>query len=413
MPFRGSYNITDPKVREVLKQLWDQIDLIQGVTGAAAWRGDVHAGDNKLTSLANGEADSDAVTVAQLRDATNLTRISSALSAGGSNPITTNITETTTITIGTHAERLATVPIEDSFFYETDRGALYADINGSWVLMVAMQNGSYAAKPGDLGLNDGGFIWYAQDRGVVLYWTGASWRWQLGTYTDTWANIPDPTLLSASTGIFFSASDRGYQLWRFSRVTTDWTYVGGGSPTRGTLASITGSLTTKDAGYLYYATDYDRVYRWTGTAYEDAPGQPARNAVSYFDQSTVPTGWAKCDGSAATISTATGGTAAITTPDLITLNRVIRAANTSGGSGGAATHTHDYSDVPAHSHNLLQTTAGGGGNNALDAGTIVTDSSASDPFSGIVTSTGTTPPCTTASASSFPPYLELVPMLRL
>lgn len=336
------FDIENVKLRAVIKTIADQLDLLQGATNAAAWRGDVNAGSKKLSNLGAAEADTDAVTLAQLRAATNLQNISTALQAGGSNPI--NITNLPgsggTLSSGTHAQRLLTPAVAGNWFFETDRTALYGVIGSSWVLMAGNQGGSDAAKPGDLGLGDEGYLWFSQDRGTLLRWTGASWRWVVGTYTDVFANQPTAGTLSASTGVFFSASDRGYQTWMFDRTGPKWTFVGGGSPTRNTLANITTGLTADDAGYLFMATDFDRVYRWTGAAWEDAPGQPAREFIQLFNTAPTGNGWQLCNGAVGvTISTATGGTTTLTVPNLNGATTFL--------AGGAAVGTGTFAAVGA------------------------------------------------------------------
>lgn len=76
------------------------------------------------------------------------------------------------------------------------------------------------------------------------------------------------------------------------------------------------NLTQSDLGLLFYATDYDRVYRWSGTAWEDGPGQPARGMVAFFQTAPVA-GWAVADGRSATMTTSTGGLVQIVTPVVV------------------------------------------------------------------------------------------------
>ncbi len=235
------------------------------------------------------------------------------------------------ISEGTHAQRLATTAAAGNWFFETDRTALYAAITplGSvptWILMAGNQGGSDAAKHGDLGLNDEGYIWFSQDRGTILRWTGAAWRWESGTYTDVYANIPNPATVTAATGVYFSASDRGYQVWRYDRAGLKWDFVGGGIPTKGTLANLTAGLGANDVGYLYYATDFDRTYVWTGAAYADAPGQPSRDMVAFFNVAPG-VGWHLCDGTPnVPVSTAVGGTLNTNMPNLTGGGNVYLAA---------------------------------------------------------------------------------------
>lgn len=219
------------------------------------------------------------------------------------------------VVFGTWAEMKAATP--SGLFYVTDRTGLWAANGTTWTLMAGNQGGSDAAKYSDLGLADEGYIWFSQDRGTILRWTGAAWRWESGTYTAAWASLPNPATVSAASGVYFSASDRGYQLWRYDRAGLKWDFVGGGTPTSGVIANITAALTANDVGYLYYATDFDRVYVWTGAAYADAYGQPAREDIHFFTTAPPGNGWQLCDGTPnVTISTATGGTGLVTPPNM-------------------------------------------------------------------------------------------------
>jgi len=75
------------------------------------------------------------------------------------------------------------------------------------------------------------------------------------------------------------------------------------------------NLGTKDAGTLFYATDYDRTYKWTGSAWTDAPGSPPRNhTAAFLNSPSPPTGWAICNGQQTSISTTDGRTEFFKTP---------------------------------------------------------------------------------------------------
>jgi hypothetical protein len=91
-------------------------------------------------------------------------------------------------------------------------------------------------------------------------------------------------------------------------------------PESGTLAPDTKpqGLGVRDAGRLFYAQDYNRIYRWTGSAWEDAPGQPTRFMIAFFASPPEPvTGWRRCDGRATTRSTEAGLSVYYTAPDLV------------------------------------------------------------------------------------------------
>ena len=66
-------------------------------------------------------------------------------------------------------------------------------------------------------------------------------------------------------------------------------------------------LGMKNVGLRFLATDYNRIYVWNGSGWEDDPAsQPARGAIHWFAETASPgNGWVR----------AQGGTAAASTPD--------------------------------------------------------------------------------------------------
>lgn len=77
------------------------------------------------------------------------------------------------------------------------------------------------------------------------------------------------------------------------------------------------ALSSPDAGAVFYASDYNRRYRWTGTAWEDDPAAPTRFQIAFFLVAQAPqpgTGWVRCDGTSVRVSTSTGGTDYFQTP---------------------------------------------------------------------------------------------------
>lgn len=69
-------------------------------------------------------------------------------------------------------------------------------------------------------------------------------------------------------------------------------------------------LKQNNQGQLFFATDFNRTYRWTGTRWTDDATSPARNHVTFFSLvGPQPlTGWLRCDGSTGPISTPDGRT---------------------------------------------------------------------------------------------------------
>jgi len=208
----------------------------------------------------------------------------------------------------------------------------------------------------------------------------------------------------------FVASDRTYVTWVSTGAV--WQYLAGMQ--RGLIAAITTGLTTNDAGYLYYATDFARAYRWTGSAWEDAPGAPARGQIVYFPVTlhadfAPGTGWQLCDGTAGvTRSTPTGGTTTVTVPDLTTDSRFLRSvAGATGGTGGSATtHTHAVNPPNTTSGTPSNTTtvqAGAGATVASDGHTHDTD----------IASFTSGAPSGSGGDDALPPYYNARPYMRL
>ena len=314
------------------------------------------------------------------------------------------------VMVGTHAERLVKPAggyTLGTLFYETDRAAFYqvqlVSAVRAWVLAMCRPLRTSDSEPGDLGTNDVGFTWFDQVDGVTLRWSGGAWNYYLGSYVNTFANRPDPAL--ADRGFLFIASDRGDHVWR--KTGDVWVLVEGmGGPTRGTLANITTSLGTDDEGYVYHATDFDRTYRWSGSAWADVPGGETRLQIVYFNTSPAAW-WALCDGSTVTRSTGVGGSTSYVTPNLTTGNRFIRSSTSAGTTGGSATtHTHPI-DPPS-------TTSGAISNNVAvqsGAGTVV----AADPHTHAVdiASFASGTPSGTSGDDALPPYMNLMPYVRL
>lgn len=215
----------------------------------------------------------------------------------------------------------------------------------------------------------------------------------------------------SARGTLFAATDRNYVTWASNGNV--WIYVAGIQS--GTLSpDQKPTLTTNDTGYLFRSTDFERLYRWSGSAWADAPGQEKRFQVAWFPASihadAVPgTGWQLCDGTAGvTRSTPTGGTTTFTAPDLTTDNRFIRAVSgATGGTGGSATtHTHDV-DVASTTSGAPSATV------AVQAGagtTVATDTHTHAVDPAAVTSAG---PSGASGIDALPPFMNMRPYVRL
>ncbi len=116
--------------------------------------------------------------------------------------------------------------------------------------------------------------------------------------------------------LFYFETDRDV-FYISQEVNGVWTWVYSSGEMRGTLSpdlKPTG-LGTNDEGFLFYATDFFHKHRWTGSAWEFAPGDPGSKFI--VEGIAVPLGglWQLCDGTAVTVDQANGTTASVTTPD--------------------------------------------------------------------------------------------------
>lgn len=95
------------------------------------------------------------------------------------------------------------------------------------------------------------------------------------------------------------------------------------TPTRGTLEPDQKPvLTPLQTGYLFWASDFDRVFRWTGTTWEDAPGMPTRGQVGFFRMSPG-IGWSQCNGNQTQTTGPGGQLFALTTPTIDSINGLL------------------------------------------------------------------------------------------
>ena len=318
--FSFALAIADPTTRAAVLQLQQDVNKLRGSTGAAAFDSAPSMRGYRITNVGDPTAAQDAATKswAEARFSSAVMKV--ALQAGGANPLTiVGLSGATSVQSGTHQDRLATAAT--GVFYETDRNAIYLGVNGVWELFSAFYRDSLANRPADLTTDDGGtpgFLFKDKDIGLIWRWSGSVWHYFAGIIRDTYANRPTAVGGLVDGGVLFEATDMNGQTWFFDN-TSGWILLEGwGGPTRGVIASITAGLGTNDAGYLYHATDYDRVYRWSGSAYADAAGQPKRGMYVNFE-GAVPAGngWLPANGVAQTQSTATGGTAAVTPNNVV------------------------------------------------------------------------------------------------
>lgn len=120
------------------------------------------------------------------------------------------------------------------------------------------------------------------------------------------------------------------------------------------------TLGAGDAGYVAFVSDYGHFVRWTGTAWEFAPGDAGNGFFSMRPLAPQEVGWQLCDGTATDYLVVGGGTltaSAFTTPNLNGSAAYLKAAaaytgtiNAAGGASGATAPALSGSTASESSH---------------------------------------------------------------
>lgn len=230
----------------------------------------------------------------------------------------------------------------------------------------------------------------------LLGGTGATGVVQLGTHAE---RVATSATRIGTGALFYETDRRALYVSVLAGPGGIWLFVGQTQPFAGTLSpdQKPTDLGTNGVGFQFNSTDFNRIYVWTGSAWVDAPGQDRRGYIQFFDVTlhadfAPGAGWQLCNGTAGvTRSTPAGGTTTVTVPDLTTDNRYLRSVSgATGGTTGAATHTHTF------------TTGAPSATTEVQAGTGATVASSAHTHSG-----------TTDSASSLPPSMDMRPYMRL
>jgi hypothetical protein len=88
---------------------------------------------------------------------------------------------------------------------------------------------------------------------------------------------------------------------------------------------ITGTLTPdtkphlgpRDAGTIFWATDFNRIFTWNGSNWIDGPSQLPRGTIAFYISGPDNTaGWIPCDGRGGSASTSQGTVVAFQAPAL-------------------------------------------------------------------------------------------------
>lgn len=193
-----------------------------------------------------------------------------------------------------------------------------------------------------------------------------------------------PPLPKLSTNLDKLVKDTLRQLWeelqRALQATNtgnmEVTYVVG-------IANLPTTLNTGDTNKLYFVTDYNHLFRWTGSAWTWGPGELGSGYYQFFEDAPAGFGslaWQLCDGTTVARTNAVGTTTNVTVPNVTTpaymkagiISAAIAAASgvSAAVSGGtpAGTNSADSAGIPAGSIGNDNAAAGlitpGAGNNA-------------------------------------------------
>lgn len=120
----------------------------------------------------------------------------------------------------------------------------------------------------------------------------------------TYANRPAAT--DVDDGSTYYATDQGVTYLAISGV---WIYMSG--VMRGTInPNLKPTLALADAGFVFYSTDFQHTYRWTGAAWEYAPGDDGSGFITHFAVAPRTGSWQLCDGTAGVYESKADGTRA-------------------------------------------------------------------------------------------------------
>jgi len=172
---------------------------------------------------------------------------------------------------GTHAGRPAPGDMPDGALYvEIDRGVIYSNQNGVWQYVAGTMFGALSPdqRPADLGVNDGGFEFVANDtdpaiRGRDFIWSGTAWVETSPVLYGTHALRP--LLADAPARCLYVEVDRGSVIYQNQGV--GWQYIAG--TMYGTLSPDqrpTDLGPAADAGFVFKTNvDPAQTFVWSGT----------------------------------------------------------------------------------------------------------------------------------------------------
>ena len=126
-----------------------------------------------------------------------------------------------------------------------------------------------------------------------------------GILSGTYAARPSATGQTDGT-LYYAAN----QTVTYIAISGAWVYFSG--TMRGTInPDQKPTLVAADAGFLFYSTDFAHTYRWTGTAWEYAPGDDGSGYVAFYTVAPPAGIWQACDGTASVYRSLANGTRAL------------------------------------------------------------------------------------------------------
>jgi hypothetical protein len=396
---------------QTLRLVWDRIHALEGRdVEAAVLRANLDGADFKLTSIADPSADQDAVNLRYLNTNHSPERMQFQLQAPGEHPLdVTNLKgqladpqKMRIEVLGDH-EELPDPLLAQAYEIVYRAGILYyfdtSSNPGQWIILstaaailaITHQERLDDYPPADQPYN---LLAYEIDRG------------------QTYRIVEDP--LTANRKIWLLLE--GY-----------------GTPMTGTInpdekpddlddgTDIV--LNTDDTGFRFHSTDFEREFRWSGLIWEDAPGEPARQQIVFYQATPDRAGWAPCNGATTSLSTSGGDVVAFTPPDLMSPQYFLRSNSSAGGTGGSYTHTHGDGSLGADSGGAASTGDASPGTGGPSATTNVTPDGTAVASSGHTHSVNahshSTPnhthgvSGTTGAADTQPQFYDAMPWIRL
>jgi len=199
------------------------------------------------------------------------------------------------LTFGTASDRpdASTMP-DGAIYVESDRsGVIYQNQGGEWHYLAGTMYGTLSPdqRPTGLGPNDAGFDFRSTDTNPLLgarefIWSGSIWVEATAVLYGTHAQRPAGSVAPARC--LYVETDRSEVLYQNQNGT--WHFVAG--TMLGTLVpdQRPTDLGVNDAGFTFRATDVQRQFIWSGTAWVETTQTQGDAQIAYANGSITLTG---------------------------------------------------------------------------------------------------------------------------